>query len=109
MRWHYTMMTNEEMLAAFGEFLGSDPVLATLATFGREKLVAAVREFDPVPLAQATNKKMDAFVRDHSRVEDGSSPAEQLLQKQRAQIRRYTYEAAMLTFKHFRREVLKKR
>ena len=106
-------MDNEEVLTAFGEFLDSHNLVgAILATFGRETLVAAVREFggaiDPVPLTKATDQKMQAFVDDHSRVQAGRNPLQRQLQKTRAQLRRSTYEAAMLAFKHFRSEVLAK-
>lgn len=80
--------------------------------FGREPLVAAVREFakaiEPVPLVEATRKQMRAFVRDQGQVEAGRNPVEQRILKQLAQLRRLTYEAAMAAFVQFRGEALRK-
>jgi hypothetical protein len=108
-----SMMNNEEALDAFGEFLdGSDLFAAIAANFGRERLVASVREFgqaiEPVPLAKATRKQMRAFVRDQGQAEVSRNPVEQRILKQRAQLRRLTYEAAMEAFAEFRRESLRK-
>jgi hypothetical protein len=107
------VMTNEEVLAAFEEFLVSDELAAAIAVrFETERLVAALREFgqsiEPIPLAKATQKQMTAFVRDHGQVETVRNPLEQRVRKQQARLRRTPYEAAMLAFKHLRREVLRK-
>jgi hypothetical protein len=108
------VVDNEEVLAAFGEFLGGDELVSIIIRgFGREPLVAAVREFaeaiKPITLAHATSQQMTIFVRQRSQVEAGRNPLEQRMQKQRAQLRRLTYEAAFFAFVQFRRKALPKK
>lgn len=102
-------MDNQEVLVAFREFLDGDDLAAI---FGHETLVGILREFgeviDPVPLVEATCTEMKIFVRDHGQVEPGRNRLEDQFQKQIAELRRRTYEAAMLLFKEFRLDVLRK-
>lgn len=103
------MTDNEDVLVAFREFLDGDDLAGI---FGHETLVGILREFgeviEPVSLAEATCTEMNIFIRDHGQVEAGRNRLEDPIQRQIAELRRMTYKAAMLLFKHFRLEVLRR-
>jgi hypothetical protein len=111
-------MNNDEVVAAFAEFLEIDP---QCTIFPKPATAQAVlREFanaiDPVPLEEVTEQEIKIFLRDRKVPTVAVRPlplseahARARMEKAKAALRYSEYQLSMECFRLFRRSVLKSR